>query len=168
MSKERMTPLAGQSNSPFPKPIKKVILSLHPTSQTSPVPPTPSSPAPPTYPIDPIALDILTRELPHVGDGQVPLSEVLSRVVQDTYARFVELVDMCVLSLSLQCHISRLNNFHLHQSTKRPKRKKESYRTMDCRFTKTNSQNLLSLQMGFVGSRRCSKVNEHHSVLDQP
>jgi len=38
----------------------------------------------------------LERELPVVFDGQVPLGDLLSRVMQSTYAELSELAETCV------------------------------------------------------------------------
>ena len=39
------------------------------------------------------SMDLLTRELPFVDDGQVPLGELLSRVVQAVYAEMNEFAE---------------------------------------------------------------------------
>lgn len=38
-------------------------------------------------------LEELERELPYVGDGQVPLGELVSRTVQSIYAELTELAE---------------------------------------------------------------------------
>lgn len=44
-------------------------------------------------PIDTVPVEELERELPTVHDGQVPLSELLSRVVQGIYAELTEMAE---------------------------------------------------------------------------
>jgi hypothetical protein len=46
--------------------------------------------------LDEPTLEDLERELPVVYDGQVPLSDLLSRVVQSIYAELCELAETCV------------------------------------------------------------------------
>ena len=38
-------------------------------------------------------LEELERELPYVGDGQIPLGELVSRTVQSIYAELTELAE---------------------------------------------------------------------------
>ncbi|KAM6502426.1 Mediator complex subunit MED14 domain containing protein [Amanita muscaria] len=40
-----------------------------------------------------VQLEVLERELPHVGDGQIPLSDLLSRVVQAMFAELSEMAE---------------------------------------------------------------------------
>lgn len=43
-----------------------------------------------------VPLEELARELPNVGDGQVPLGELISRVVQAIYAELTEMAETYV------------------------------------------------------------------------
>lgn len=52
---------------------------------------------------EPPTLEELESELPVVTNDQIPLSEVLSRVVQDIYAELMTLADTSVPFLLLQC-----------------------------------------------------------------
>jgi hypothetical protein len=49
--------------------------------------------------IEEVAEEELERELPVVNDGQVPLGDLLSRVVQAVYAELSELADTYVFPL---------------------------------------------------------------------
>lgn len=40
-----------------------------------------------------VSQELLEAELPFIHDGQIPLSELLSRVVQDIYAELMTLAD---------------------------------------------------------------------------
>jgi mediator of RNA polymerase II transcription subunit 14 len=53
-----------------------------------------------------IPLEDLERELPFVSDGQIPLGDLLSRVVQATYAELSELSE--TLDSLPPCRISAL------------------------------------------------------------
>lgn len=51
------------------------------------------------------ALEELERELPAVYDGQIPLGDLLSRVMQSIYAELSELAETCVGSRTwVQAH----------------------------------------------------------------
>lgn len=39
------------------------------------------------------SLDLLERELPHVGDNMIPLGELVGRVTQAVYAELTELAE---------------------------------------------------------------------------
>ena len=60
-------------------------MDLHPTNGHDP----------PNGLYEPTQAD-LERELPVVSDGQVPLGDLLSRVVQSIYAELSELAETCV------------------------------------------------------------------------
>ena len=45
------------------------------------------------------SLEELERELPVVHDGQVPLRELLQRIMQVIYAELTEMAETCVMSL---------------------------------------------------------------------